>query len=73
VDLDLESGEPYYCRDDVEAETLRKQLEWQEAHEANPQTMGRPGWLDHGRLRRITPQDAYRIRKRKERRDGMGS
>ena len=73
VDFDLQPGEPYYCRDDVEAETLRKQLEWQEAHEANPKKVGRPGWLEHGRLRRITPREAYRIRKRKERTDGMGS
>lgn len=73
VNLELEPGEPYYCRDDVEAERLREQLDWQNALEASPKGVGRPGWLDHGRLRRITPQEAYRIRKRKERTDGVGS
>jgi transcriptional regulator with XRE-family HTH domain len=73
VSLELKPGEPYYCRDDVEAGKLREQLEWQEAFEASPKEVGRPGWLEHGRLRRITSQEAYRIRKRKERTDGMGS
>lgn len=73
VNLELTPGEPYYPRDDVEAGKLAEQLEWQEAFEASPKEVGRPGWLDHGRLRRITPREAYRIRKRKEHTDGMGS
>jgi transcriptional regulator with XRE-family HTH domain len=73
VNLELTPGEPYYARDDVEAGKLAEQLEWQEAFEASPQEVGRPGWLEHGRLRRITPREAYRIRKRKERTDGVGS